>query len=126
MIGGHRGPRKGFATMGRKFRNRYAEGGAREARCVAKASSGETFSGRTACHATWRASWIRSRGADANVGTCTDWQTWQAVSGPPLCWWTKTPPAAKYNRAMQPNIASARLPEMSLTQFICRSLHTLV
>ena len=38
----------------------------------------------------------------------------------------KTPPAAKYNTAAQPNMASARLPEMSLTQFIYVGLHTLV
>ena len=99
--------------------NDYAVGGARDARCSEKESSGEAFSGRTACQATCRASGIKSRGAAANAGICSDWQTWQAVSGPPVCWWTKAPPAAKYKSATQPNMANARLPEMNLNQSIC-------
>ena len=62
----------------------YAEGGPRDARCSEKESSGEAFSGRTACQATCRASGIRSRGAAANAGMCSAWQMWQAVSGPPV------------------------------------------
>ena len=88
--------------------NDYAVGGARDARCSEKESSGEAFSGRTACQATCRASGIRSRGAAARAGMCNDWQTWQAVSDPPVCSWAKAPPAAKYSSATQPNRASAR------------------
>ena len=88
----------------------YAAGGARDARWSEKESSGEMLSGGAACHATCRASGMRSTGAAANAGMCRDWQTWQAMSRPAACWWTNTPPAAKYSSARQPNTASVRLP----------------
>src|ERR1700682_4364368 len=116
----------GLATVGRKLRNVYAEGGAREARCTAKESSGEALAAGAAYLVTCCASANRARGAAAKAGTCSDWQTWQAVSGPMGCWWTKAPPAAKYNRAAQPSMAIARLPEMNLRKSICLKLHTSV
>ncbi len=100
----------------------------RETRDAARKNPAEKRSPeeRLACQATCRASGIRSRAAAASAGMCSDWQTWQAVSGPPVCWWTYAPPAAKYNNATQPKMANACLPEMSLAKSIFLRLYTSV
>ncbi len=69
---------------------------------------------------------MRSRAAAAKAGMCSAWQTWQTLSAPPLCWWTKAPPPAKYRSAMHPKIASARLAVSKFAGCMGLGLHTLV
>src|SRR5271167_847388 len=64
----------------------YAEGGAREARCREKVLLGAACCGSEVCRAISSGAATRSSAAAASAGMCRDWQMWQAVSGPPLCW----------------------------------------
>lgn len=43
-----------------------------------------------------------------SAGACSDWQTWQVVSGLPLCWCRKLPPPAKYSSARHKKAALIR------------------
>jgi hypothetical protein len=43
-----------------------------------------------------------------SAGACSDWQTWQTVSGAPWCSCRKLPPPAKYNNARHSNAAPIR------------------
>jgi hypothetical protein len=61
----------------------YAVGGAREARCRAKESSGATWSRSDEYRVIGPGVVTISKEAAASAGICSVWQTWQAVSGPP-------------------------------------------
>src|SRR5580692_2910750 len=86
----------------------YAEGGAREARCRENELLGAACCGSEAYRAISSGEATRSSAAAASTGTCSDWQMWQAVSGPFVCWWRRLPPAAKYSSTAHANTASAR------------------
>src|SRR5258707_5081527 len=84
----------------------YAEGGARPARSTETSSRAAVTTGRESYQ-------LEICGAEAiplntavSAGACSDWQIWQALSGPPLCWCRRLPPPAKYNNA-RPSIAAA-------------------
>ncbi len=61
----------------------YAVGGARDARCRAKESSGATWNGSDEYQVIGPGVVTRSNLAAASAGMCSVWQTWHAVSGPP-------------------------------------------
>jgi len=87
---------------------------ARETRddCNEKAYRGGATFQKTALPSDLWACGINLPDATARPGTCNDWQTWQAVSGASLCWWTKAPPEAKYKTGPSNlGVASARLPK---------------
>ena len=86
----------------------YADGGAREARCRENELLGAACCGSEVYLAISSGAATRSSAAAASTGMCNDWQMWQAVSGPPVCWWSRLPPAAKYKRTAHANTASAR------------------
>src|SRR5580704_6349252 len=86
----------------------YAEGGAREARCRENELLGAACCGSTEWREIGSGAATRSRAAAASAGMCSDWQMWQAVSGPFVWWWRRLPPAAKYSKTAHANTATAR------------------
>ena len=86
----------------------YAEGGAREARCRENEFPGAACCGNEEYRAISSGAATRSRAAAASTGICSDWQIWQAVSEPFVCWWSRLPPAAKYSKTAHASTATAR------------------
>lgn len=86
----------------------YAEGGAREARSRENELLGAACCRSEEYLAISSGTATRSNAAAASTGACSDWQMWQAFSGPLVCWWSRLPPAAKYSSTAQANTASAR------------------
>src|ERR1700676_1223534 len=86
----------------------YAEGGAREARCREKELLGAPCWGGEEDRALSAEPGTKSSAAAASTGACSDWQMWQAFSGPFVCWWSRLPPVAKYSSTTQANTATAR------------------
>src|SRR5580692_94121 len=88
--------------------NNYAEGGAREARCRENELLGAACCGSEEYLAISSGTATRSNAAAASTGACSDWQMWQAFSGPWLCWCSRLPPEAKYSSTAQASTATAR------------------
>jgi hypothetical protein len=98
----------------------YADGGAREARCSEKELLGAVCCGSEENRAISSGAATSSGAAEANTGACSDWQMWQVVSGPFVCWCRRLPPPAKYSSTAHTKTASARLavvrPNMPLSR----------
>jgi len=86
----------------------YAEGGAREARCRETEFVGAACCGSEEYLSISSGTATRSSAAAASTGICSDWQMWQAVSEPFVCWWSRLPPAAKYSKTAHASTATAR------------------
>src|SRR5580704_6429600 len=84
----------------------YAEGGAREARCKENELLGAACCGSEEYLAISSGTATRSKAAAASTGACSDWQMWQAFSGPWLCWCSRLPPEAKYSSTAQASTAT--------------------
>ncbi len=108
--GGGAGPSKVSTHFGDSLAEdgNYAEGGAREARCRETELLGAACCGSEEYLAINSGVATRSRAAAASTGMCSDWQMWQAVSEPFVCWWNRLPPAAKYSKTAHANTATAR------------------
>src|SRR3989442_8580376 len=63
----------------------YAEGGARPARRTETSSRAAVSMGRESYQPEIRGAEAIPLNAEVSAGACSDWQTWQALSGPPLC-----------------------------------------
>src|SRR5882762_4735361 len=86
----------------------YAEGGARPARRSETSSSAAVTTGRESYQPEIRGAEAIPLNVAVSAGACSDWQIWQALSGPPLCWCRRLPPPAKYSNARHTIAAANR------------------
>ena len=86
----------------------YAEGGARPARRTETSSRAAVTTGRESYQPEIRGAEAIPLNATVSAGACSDWQIWQALSGPPLCWCSRLPPPAKYSSARHSIAATNR------------------